>query len=463
MKRTIMIALAVVITTIISAQEKMKVVLNDGTTAEYEVKKIKEIFFEGSELTLTTGGASNITSNSAEISCTIEGSLGNIIGGILLSTSKTLDYDNCQKVVMRILNNGQNSFLVNDLSESTTYYYRAFTKVDGIYYYGEIRSFKTIAAPVTVIYREPYTEWGASKAQTRSYMSGYNLYKEDTNYLAYYGKDSETLVLYNYNNSKLVMASVAVQTSKTTLSAIARQLNNNGYTEIGSDNSLFISLDAKTTVTISTDTDLDAYYIQYYDTNEIIGNQLFEEPYLSWGTARSNVASTMQERGYILYTEKNTASDRYYLCYNGKYEELTSLYYFDSNKRLEEVSIAFLKSNCSIDELMEYLSSTLSYTYIGTNTSKTSYYFLTKDKKSYAIVGNMGDDYVTISYVSSDSMNSNSRKMVRSNDGEETAYEDIEYMPIILNKNDLQKAWFDNLKNRIINNITNLPSLPVVK
>ena len=51
----------------------------------------------------------------------------------------------------------------------------------------------------SVIYREPYTVWGATMSQTKSYMSSYVLYREESTTLAYIGKDKEALIMFGSN------------------------------------------------------------------------------------------------------------------------------------------------------------------------------------------------------------------------------------------------------------------------
>lgn len=127
-----------------NAQEKMVVKKTDGTTTEFEVKKVERVYFEGQEISLITGNASDITENSAQITYTVEGVTGSLSGGVVLSTNSSLDYDNCQFVCMQTSYNGLNTIKANGLASNTTYYYRAFAMSNGEYYYGEVKSFKTL-------------------------------------------------------------------------------------------------------------------------------------------------------------------------------------------------------------------------------------------------------------------------------------------------------------------------------
>ena len=347
MKKFIIFALVAFTSVMSFAQEKMKVVLNDGSTSEFEVKKIKQVYFEGQDITLTTGTASSITQNSVEISYTVDGVNGSISGGVVLSTSSYLDYDNCQHVSMVSSRNGQNSVSITGLNASTTYYYRAFAMSGKDFYYGEIRSFRTLDPVSTVLYHEPYTVWGSSLTQTKNNMSGYSIYKETTDQLVYYGKDKETLIMYSFENSKLVTAQVVIKTSNATQTEIDSKLKENGYTYVGTSNEtlMYISSDYLTGVFVELNTEVSAYSITYFDykwlQNQNQTSTLFGEPYTNWGAFRSTVKSAVSNLGYTLQGESTQASDYYYLAYKGKYKEIYTMYMFDESMKLNMVNIIF--------------------------------------------------------------------------------------------------------------------------
>lgn len=56
---------------------------------------------------------------------------------------------------------------------------------------------------ITRLYKTPYTEWGATKSTVKKQMESdnYELFAEDTNYLAYDGKYSELYSYYDFNTS----------------------------------------------------------------------------------------------------------------------------------------------------------------------------------------------------------------------------------------------------------------------
>lgn len=129
MKKLLFALMAFVFTTS-HAQEIMKVVMSDGTTNSFEVKKIQKVVFEGQEIVMTTGEVTNITTNSAQFSFSVSGISKVISTGVLVSTSNNLTYDNFQTGKKKSTQeDGTYSVSIDGLSSSTTYYYRAFAKV----------------------------------------------------------------------------------------------------------------------------------------------------------------------------------------------------------------------------------------------------------------------------------------------------------------------------------------------
>lgn len=415
MKKLLIFALTMLVSVAINAQEKMKVVLTDGTTSEFEVKKISRVYFEGQDITITTGSATNVTSNSATVSYSIAGASGNVSAGIIASKNSNLTYENCQSVYMSSSPNGTYSAVISGLSPSTTCYYRAFALVSGSYIYGDVRSFTTTAATPSIIYEEPYTSWGASMSQTKNYMKGYTLNSEDATRLIYAGKYQEELIMYGFENSKLIDAAVAVRTTKTTQAKIETQIKSNGYSYVttASDGSpMYLSSDGKTVVVLQTNSENGYYIVLYYDYEWLMNQnktKLYEEPYIVWGTARSTVKSKVSNMGYTLAGESTSASNGYYLAYKGKNKEIQNEYYFNSQQQLSEVDVIFLASDVSLDDARNYLASDMSYTFKGTNSAKTQFFYLTPDGNSYAIAYNATIDntiYTIVFYVSFDSVSS---------------------------------------------------------
>lgn len=279
-----------------------------------------------------------------------------------------------------------------------------------------------IQAQDELIYREPYINWGASKNQTKNYMSSYTLYQEEDNSLIYTGLYKETLTAYTFESSKLVSSTIVVANNVTSQTEIDKQLKKNNYSYVGSqsDVELYISADNKTVVMLSNNSQVSAYYIRYCDYEWLMKNDtetLYEEPYIKWGTARSTVKNTVANMGYSLLSESEQASDYYYLAYSGKMKEDFCYYYFDSSKKLDQVNVVFYSNGYSVDDLRDYLSSGLSYTFKGTNSAKTQFFYLTPDGKSYAVVTSGtftdGTAYTEVIYISYDAVSSNAPRRVR--------------------------------------------------
>lgn len=388
MKKVVLFALMMFVSTAIEAQEKMKVVMTDGTTQLFYVNKVEKVFFEGEEIVLTTGTATEVTPSSAKFTYTVSGISKVISTGIIISTSSSLTHDNYLKGKSTATQkDGTYSVTFDGLSPSTTYYYRAYAKYGDDYCYGNIRSFTTKSS--NLIYQEPYTNWGATISQTKTYMSGYTIYKETTTNLSYYGNYTETLIAYSFENSKLVSAGVAVAINNTTQSALDAQLRNNyKYVNQASDGAyLYLSYDGRTMVVLTTNDDNTAYLVAYYDYNWYMNKsaKAFEVPYVNWGATRSTVKSAVAAMGYILYDESTLAAENYRLVYYGKDKEILILYAFDSSQRLNNVVMTFPASDMSLANMRNYLTSTLSYTYEGANNSN-QYIYVTPDGKSYAVV-----------------------------------------------------------------------------
>ena len=277
-----------------------------------------------------------------------------------------------------------------------------------------------------LIYKEPYIAWGASKSQTKNYMSGYSLFEEEDNRLVYYGKYLELMTIYDFESSKLVTSTVVIETSATTKAKIDKQLKDNSYSYVSesSGTSLYLSPDGKTIVLMWENTDVSAYYVQYVDYEWFMDDNttdvLFEEPYIVWGAARSTVKSAVSNRGYTLLAESDLASDDYYLAYNGKYQEDYSLYSFDSSKKLDQVNVIFT-SGVTVDNLRSYLSSGLSYTYRGSNSAQNQFFYLSPDANSYAIAlsgtFSSGTNYTSVAFVSYSSVSSGAPRMERQSIG----------------------------------------------
>lgn len=545
MKKLVIIALALISVATADAQEKMKVKLTDGTTTEFEVRKVEQVFFEGKDITITTGAVSNITENSATIVYTVANANGNVSAGIILSTNSNVNYSNKQKEVLKSSSNGSNTVNIDGLTSSTTYYYKAFAVYNGDYYYGEERSFTTAAhveeisiatgaatnitensatiaytitnaignisagiilstnsnlnysnkqaevlksssnganivsvgglSPSTkyyyravaksagnyyygevysftttahvddILYREPYTIWGATKAQTKAYMLSYSLYQETDNQLTYIGNNKEVLIAYAFNGDMLTNAAVAIPNANANEADIDAHLTGNGYTYMLTDDDgdrVYLSADYSTIVYLHFNANNNAYYVYYYKFET--STTLYEEPYLNWGAAMSVVKLAQSSRGYTLDESSDT-----YLAYLGKNQELFSMYYFDDTQKLAEVLVALLTSTASVDDVRNFISSDLNYIFVAANDDNSQFFYLTEDQKSVAVVQSVttsGTDLTLVDYISLSSLSSAVKKVAEETENTRNSVFDIftrEIDPEVINK-------FKGVKSKLV-------------
>lgn len=237
-----------------------------------------------------------------------------------------------------------------------------------------------------VLFEAPYTVWGSARSTVKGTMStrGYTLASESTSasdnyYLTYNGKYKELGSMYMFdNNMKLNQVIVMFQSSVATTSQAGQYLTSElGYIYVTSINGTdgYVSKDEKTVVLVSSQSvsGQDLTVVTFADPNQVSDQTLFEAPYTVWGAARSTVKSTMSSRGYTLADESTSASDNYYLGYEGKYQELASMYMFDTNIKLSQVAVLLEQSVASVDEVGDYLTSELGYTYLSASGGSKGY------------------------------------------------------------------------------------------
>jgi len=117
-------------------------------------------------------------------------------------------------------------------------------------------SFTVTVNPTVTLYREPLLEWGATKSRVKSYMSGYELYKEEDDALYYNGKNNEMYQCYDFEDSRLnidmiivPLASVSSEKMATYLSE--RYLYMGTTTEESVTAYVFYTLDKKTGIVLT--------------------------------------------------------------------------------------------------------------------------------------------------------------------------------------------------------------------
>ena len=127
-------------------------------------------------------------------------------------------------------------------------------------------------------------------------------------------------------------------------------------------------------------------------------NTYFEIPYTNWSATSTDVKKEMDARNFTLLEEGTNASGWIYLAYTGKYKEATTMYRFNATGILAEIDIAFF--NMTIDNLRDYVTSELGYTFI-TKTDDGDYVYNVPDNSSYAIIWSslLSDGSEEVSYV----------------------------------------------------------------
>ncbi|MBQ6800618.1 MAG: hypothetical protein IJP08_05875 [Bacteroidaceae bacterium] len=98
------------------------------------------------DVVMETGNASSVTKNSAEVSGSADGlesaeMLCEL--GVCYNTAGNPTFNNSQFVTSGRKASGDFSITLNDLKPNTTYYYVTCLMIDGEYFYGDVRSFKT--------------------------------------------------------------------------------------------------------------------------------------------------------------------------------------------------------------------------------------------------------------------------------------------------------------------------------
>lgn len=141
-----------------SAQYKMVVHTNNGTSTEFWASSVDSVTWVYSEPessgndedeATVTGDASNITAYSATISSwanILDNLSSDIKIGIIYTTTGTPSKSNGTQETVSLSSldkNAQYSLTLNNLAPSTTYYYRSFVYLSGLWFYGKVKSFTT--------------------------------------------------------------------------------------------------------------------------------------------------------------------------------------------------------------------------------------------------------------------------------------------------------------------------------
>lgn len=250
-------------------------------------------------------------------------------------------------------------------------------------------------------YREPCMQWGANKATVKEFMKNYTLSDEKDTSLIYKPAMAESYTAYFFTKSKLRTSLVCIPEKAVSLDSLKKQYRDWSYIPLLTDEvnevnvANYLSEDRATRVSIMKDTELGRfliYYIDYKWSQGIDDSQLYEAPFVEWGTDRSAVKDSMAVHGYTIKEDVDDSTKRYYLLYNGKVKEQFSMYYFDDNKQLNQVSFAFSQT---LNEVRNYVGSIS--TKVSEDKDKGLYYYQSKDRKSLIVV-QAGNNVVYVIY-----------------------------------------------------------------
>lgn len=363
-----------------------------------------------------TGDATDITTNSAAL----HGSLSNldtkITAGIIVSTSSNLTYENHEKLGEWELGNSEYCYQLKNLYSSTKYYYRAFAYYNDKYYYGDVKSFVTKAPEYNIsvnptslnfdyssgsksISITSNTDWTAKSSASWLTVSktsgGIGIASVNLSASANTNTSSRSATVTITGGGKSVTCSVSQEAAPEPsivmlvgayqVSADAKTVevyvSSNSSWTVSSDQTwakpkqtsgsgdmtLPVTVSANPnstsrTATLTFTAGTKTAKCQIVQEGKKV-TLLYEEPFIAWGTQRSSVISTMNTRGYTLYSNDALANGAP-LTYVGKYEEIMSIYAFNSAMKLEDIVFYFDASVVSVSEMDKYLKNK-SYEYMG--------------------------------------------------------------------------------------------------
>ena len=237
------------------------------------------------------------------------------------------------------------------------------------------------------LYREPCIEWGATKSRIKSFMSGYTLKSEDSETLMYNGKDKEDAIQYGFKNGGLYIVVVGLRDTKVNLADIKEHLSQSYELFVETSDQLsFTSADFSTLIYVEHSSGV--YTIMYMDVTQLFSDDYFEEPYVSWGTSRSAVKNEMAKRGYTIMKESNSATDDYMVAYAGQLMEDCSLYLFGNSQQLYEADVVLEADIASVEDIRSFVESSLSYSFMGTNSNGDAFFYASPNSLTCVIIGN---------------------------------------------------------------------------
>ena len=141
-----------------SSQYRMVIRTIDGLTYPFNVERVDSVYFEifqsevndnDEDETTVTGSATDITNYTATITSwanILENLSSDIIVGIIYTTEGTPNKSNGTQITVSTSSLGSDAkytVTLENLTPSTTYYYRSFVYQSGIWFYGDVKEFTT--------------------------------------------------------------------------------------------------------------------------------------------------------------------------------------------------------------------------------------------------------------------------------------------------------------------------------
>lgn len=133
----------------VSDGDELFVKLLNGETMALDKNLVDSVVFTTRELHVTTYDATNVTRTQATISGSIDWEIPAIVG-FLVSTNSNPVLEN--SINIEASYGISFSTTLSDLSMLTTYYYRAYAIVSGMYYFGSTKQFTTTGYSIGDIY-----------------------------------------------------------------------------------------------------------------------------------------------------------------------------------------------------------------------------------------------------------------------------------------------------------------------
>ena len=248
-----------------------------------------------------------------------------------------------------------------------------------------------------VLFEEPYCGWATSLSTVQAVVASmdYLMFDYDSvnGYFACNGKNQEFLTYYYFNKERLDQVDVDFYESVATVSDVRNYLSSTlNYTYLGDrtgdDGTKYYYYDLPDKVTraavykwASSSTGTSYVSVTYYGLTDAI---LFEEPYTNWGASQATTRTALENMGY---TVGNGGSDQdLWITESNRYKENFRTYWITQSNGLYYCVVYLNKSDVTLDNLRNYLSSVLKYKYVGV--SSTDYSYSVPDGKSKVSITN---------------------------------------------------------------------------